>query len=104
LRNFGTIVAVALTLVTSSADAQNIFTLTVGPGRQYTQIAKAVAAANLDGNTGNYYVINLAPGTYTNDFPPTVSRPMTIQVDPAFAPQRATLMATVPLPNQKGIS
>jgi hypothetical protein len=102
MRNLGTIVALVLTVAASSASAQSVFTLTVGSGRQYPHISDAVTVANRDVSAGNYYVINLAPGTYINDFP-TVSRPMTIQVDPAFAPQQATLMATVPLPNAKGI-
>ena len=102
MRHLGTLVALVLTVAASSASAQSVFTLTVGSGRQYAHIADAVTVANRDGSLANYYVINLAPGTYTNDFP-TVSRPMTIQVDPAFAPQRATLMATIPLPNKKGI-
>jgi hypothetical protein len=102
MRNLGTLVALVLTVIASSASAQSVFTLTVGSGRQYPHISDAVTVANRDVSAGNYYVINLAPGTYINDFP-TVSRPMTIQVDPAFAPQQATLMATVPLPNAKGI-
>ena len=102
MRNLGTAVAVVLTVAASSASAQSVFTLTVGLGGQYAHITDAVAVANSDSDLGNYYVVNLAPGTYINDFP-TVLRPMTIQVDPAFAPQRAKLQATVPLPNQKGI-
>ena len=69
----------------SSASAQSVFTLTVGPGGQYAHLTDAVAVANSDSDLGNYYVVNLAPVTYINDFP-TVLRPMTIQVDPAFAP------------------
>lgn len=98
-----TIVAAAMYIfAASSVSAQNVITLTVGSGGQYANIADAVAVANGDGDPGNYYVLNLAPGIYLNDFS-TVFRPMTIQVDPAFAPQRAILQATVPLPNEKGI-
>lgn len=77
--------------------------ITVGPGGQYQHLADAVAFANGDADPNNSYVINLAPGVYLNDFADPIVRPMTIQTDPAFAPQRAVLRATVPLPNQKGI-
>jgi hypothetical protein len=76
--------------------------LQVGPGGQYQTISAAVAAADADGNPGNYYDIQVMPGTYTNDFP-YVTRPMTIEVDPNFAGQAVVLNATVPLPNEKGI-
>ena len=76
--------------------------LTVGPGGQYQSISAAVAQADTDTDPGNYYVIDIMPGTYTNDFP-TVTRPMTIEVNPAFAGQPVVLQATEPLPNQKGI-
>jgi hypothetical protein len=83
------------------ADAETI-TLIVGPGGQYQAISGAVAAANVDTDSNNYYDIQVAPGTYTNDFP-TVTRPMTIEVDPARSGSPVVLNATVPLPNQKGI-
>ena len=86
----------------SSTNPPKTITINVGPGGQYAHIADAVGVANSDGDPRNYYVLNLVPGTYLNDFA-TVFRPMTIQVDPTFAPQRAILQATVPLPNQKGI-
>lgn len=41
-------------------------------------------------------------GTYTNDFP-TITRPVTIEVDPCCAGQAVVLNATIDLPNQKGI-
>ena len=76
-------------------------TLTVGPGN-YRTISAAVAAADADTNPNNYYVINVEPGIYKNDFP-EVTRPMTIQVNPLKAGRQVLLQATVPLPNQKGI-
>jgi hypothetical protein len=82
------------------ADAADI-TLTVGPGN-YRTISAAVAAADADISSGNYYVINVEPGIYKDDFP-EVTRPMTIQVNPAKAGRRVLLQATIPLPNQKGI-
>jgi hypothetical protein len=84
-----------------AADAATIV-INVGPGGQYQTIGDAVAAANGDPDLGNYYVINVTPGTYLNDFA-EVMRPMTISSDPAFPGQRAILKATVPLPNEKGI-
>ena len=48
----------------------------------------------------NYYVISVAPGTYTNDTA-TVSRPMTIEA--AQPGSTVILNETVALPNQKGI-
>jgi hypothetical protein len=103
MRALGTLVLAGLsTFLALSASAQNIITINVGPMGRYAHIADAVEVANSDAETSNYYVFNLAPGIYVNDFP-TVLRPMTIQVDPAAAPNRATLQATVPLPNEKGI-
>jgi hypothetical protein len=52
-----------------SASAQNVITIKVGPAGRYTHIADAVEVANNDGETGNYYVFNLASGIYLNDFP-----------------------------------
>lgn len=74
--------------------------ITVGPGGQYQTISAAVAAA--DANASISSVIDVMPGTYTNDFP-LVTRPMTIEVNPAFAGQPVILQATEPLPNEKGI-
>jgi hypothetical protein len=85
----------------AAADAATIV-ISVGPGGQYQTIGDAVTAANGDPDLGNYYVINVMPGTYLNDFA-EVTRPMTISSDPAFPGQRAILKATVPLPNEKGI-
>jgi hypothetical protein len=76
--------------------------INVGPEGQYQTIGHAVTAANGDTDLSNHYVINVAPGTYLNDFA-TVMRPMTIRSDPAFPGQRAILKATTPLPNEKGI-
>ena len=50
----------------------------------------------------NYYDIQVAPGTYANDFS-VVTRPMTIEVDPRRTGSPVLLEATVSLPNQKGI-
>ena len=78
--------------------------LTVGTSGnfQYRTISAAVAAADADSNAKNYYDIQVAPGTYTNDFS-VVTRPMTIEVDPRRAGSPVLLEATVSLPNQKGI-
>ena len=61
-----------------------------------------MAAADADSNPNSYYDIQVAPGTYTNDFL-VVTRPMTIEVDPRRAGSPVLLEATVSLPNQKGI-
>src|SRR6266480_645975 len=87
--------------LTNHASAANVI-LTVGPAGQYHTISAAVAAADADANLDNYYDIQVAPGTYTNDFP-EVTRPMTIEVDPKGVGKPVLLKATVPLPNQKGI-
>jgi hypothetical protein len=64
--------------------------LTVGVGQQFGTIAAAVAAAQ----SGD--VIQLQPGTYTNDFPPNVSN-LTVEAVGGMA----HLVATVPPPNGK---
>jgi hypothetical protein len=98
----GVLLAMLVTGVTAVQVDAGTITLIVGPGGQYQSISAAVAAANADANPNNYYDIQVAPGTYTNDFP-TVTRPMTIEVDPLRAGSPVVLKATVPLPNQKGI-
>ena len=75
--------------------------LTVGPQGQYQSISAAASFADSDTDPNNIYDIRVAPGTYTNDFP-EVTRPMTIEVDPSLSGP-VLLLATVPLPNQKGI-
>lgn len=92
--------AVFSILAAGAAIAQDI--LVVGPNAAYRTISAAVAAADTDTSSADYYVIEVAPGTYTNDFP-VVTRPMTIEVDPTRAGQPVVLNATVPLPNEKGI-
>lgn len=77
-------------------------TLKVGPSGAYQTISAAVAAADADTNASNYYVIKVEPGTYANDFS-SVTRRMTIEVDPAHAGQPVILQASEPLPNEKGI-
>jgi hypothetical protein len=67
--------------------------LTVGSGGQFQTIAGAVTAAA----AGD--VIQVAAGTYTNDFAPEITKPLTIEA--AGGP--VVLNATVPLPNDKGI-
>ncbi|MBV9375382.1 MAG: NF038122 family metalloprotease, partial [Alphaproteobacteria bacterium] len=75
--------------------------LTVGPDGQYQTISDAVAFADADTNPSDNFDIQVAPGTYTNDFP-EVTRPMTIEADPnATGP--VVLLATELLPNDKGI-
>jgi pectin methylesterase-like acyl-CoA thioesterase len=78
--------------------------LTVGTSGnfQYRTISAAVAAADADSNPNSYYDIQVAPGTYMNDFS-VVTRPITIEVDPHKAGNPVLLKATEPLPNQKGI-
>lgn len=80
----------------------NTIILQVGPGGQYQTISAAVAAADADADLGNYYDIQVMPGTYTNDFP-YVTRPMTIEVNPNYTGSPVVLKATVALPNEKGI-
>src|SRR3954463_9982409 len=94
----------------------DIVVITVGPGGHYQRIAEAVAAANADteieldrpqpfggpDQMRNYYMLNLTPGVYLNDFA-EVKRPITIQVDPAFPGKKAVLKATISPPNQKAI-
>lgn len=84
-----------------AAVAANV-TLTVGPAGPYFTIGAAAAAADADTNPANSYIVQVAPGTYTNDFP-RVTRPMTIEADPAKIGGAVILNATVPLPNEKGI-
>jgi hypothetical protein len=74
-------------------------TINVGAGEQYRTLKQAVAVANADPN--NVYTIILAPGTYLNDFPDSITSSMTIEgADPTNLP---VLKATIALPNQKGI-
>jgi hypothetical protein len=77
--------------------------LQVGPGRTYQTISSAVDVANADTDLTHNYDIQVLPGTYTNDFPAALTRPMTIEVDPCCTGQEVALNATVDLPNQKGI-
>ena len=77
--------------------------LLVGPGRTYQTISAAVDVANADTDLTHNYDIQVLPGTYTNDFPAALTRPMTIEVDPCCTGQEVALNATVDLPNQKGI-
>lgn len=90
----------ALMIMPALAANAGTIVLPVGPGQTFTTIGAAINAANGDSNSANYYVITVAPGTYTNDTA-TVSRPMTIE---AAQPGSAVILnETVPLPNQKGI-
>ena len=93
----GAATVLATTAITATAGT---IVLPVGPSQQFTTIADAINAANGDNNLADYYVISVAPGTYTNDTA-TVSRPMTIE---AAQPGSAVILnETVALPNQKGI-
>lgn len=83
------VAALLATAVPRPADAA---TLTVGPGQQYATVASAVAAA-VDGD-----VVQVQAGTYTNDFP-VVNRRITI----LGVGGMARLVATVAIPNGKGI-
>jgi hypothetical protein len=92
--------ATALMALPAFAATAGTIVLPVGPSQTFTTIAAAVNAANGDNNPANYYVITVAPGTYTNDTA-TVTRPMTIE---AAQPGSAVILnETVALPNQKGI-
>jgi len=85
-----------------SRSASSVIRLTVGPAGRFRRIATAVMVADRNPSAGAYYDIEVAPGTYSNDFP-DVTRPMTIEVAPGHPGARARLVATLPLPNQKGI-
>ncbi|HEY3909513.1 MAG TPA: hypothetical protein VGM07_06450 [Stellaceae bacterium] len=85
----------------NAAVAGNV-TLKVGLAAPYHTISAAAAVADGDTNLADYYVIEVAPGTYTNDFP-AVTRPMTIEVNPSQSGRAVILNATVALPNEKGI-
>jgi hypothetical protein len=76
--------------------------ITVGQSGQYQTVSAAVAVADQDTDPSNSYVVDVMPGTYTNDFP-LVTRPMVIEVAPGYAGQPVVLQATENLPNQKGI-
>jgi hypothetical protein len=93
----------AFGILLTHAAAAEVVTITVGPTGTYHTLSAAVAAANADADPTDDYVISVAPGTYLNDFPPAITRPMTIEVDPAKTAQPVVLKATVPPPNQKGI-
>lgn len=91
--------AVALTTgLYAGAASATLITLSVTPG---STLRAAVTTANADTNLLNTYDLRLAPGTYLNDFAPTITRPMTIESTGGAAV--TTLKATVPLPNSKGI-
>lgn len=83
----------ALVAALLAAQPSSAATLTVGPGQQYRTVAQAVAAAR-DGD-----VVQVRAGTYTNDFPPTVTRKISI----VGVGGMARLVATVPPPNGKAI-
>ena len=72
--------------------ASDAATLAVGPGKRYATIASAVAAAR-EGD-----VVEVQAGTYTNDFV-TISRRISI----VGVGGMARLVATVAIPNGKGI-
>jgi hypothetical protein len=97
IRSSSLILGMVLGLASLSAHADAIFT--VGPSGDYATISAAVSAADSDPSTA--YVIEVTPGTYTNDFS-VVTHAMTIEVDPDN-PGQVLLIATVPPPNQKGI-
>lgn len=94
---FSAAIVLGTTALTAAAGT---IVLTVGPSQQFPTIAAAINAADRDNNSADYYVISVAPGTYTNDTA-TISRPMTIKA--AQPGSAVVLKETVPLPNQKGI-
>jgi hypothetical protein len=89
-----------IAISTSAALADTL--MIVGPGGKYPTISKAVDDANLDPNLDTYYIVEVIPGTYTDDFP-HVTRPMTIRVDHRYTDQQVLLKATEEVPNRKGI-
>ena len=92
--------ATALMVLPAFAATAETIVLPVGPSQTFTTIAAAINAANGDNNPANYYVITVAPGTYTNDTA-IATRPMTIEA--ATPGSSVILNETVDLPNQKGI-
>jgi hypothetical protein len=66
--------------------------LTVGAGKAYSTIAAAIAASQ----SGD--IIRVNAGTYTNDFA-HITRPVTLEA----VGGTVNMVATVPLPNKKGI-
>jgi hypothetical protein len=88
-----------LGLAATRANADVIYTVG-STGQDYTTVSDAVAAADA-GGPSNYYVIEVNPGTYTNDFP-DVTTAMTIEVNPSD-PGTVLLNAIQSPPNNKGI-
>ncbi len=95
-------VAAFATAAMPAGAGTKILTVGMSANVQYRTISAAVAAADADSDPNSYYDIQVAPGTYTNDFS-VVTRPLTIEVDPRRAGNPVRLEATVSLPNQKGI-
>ena len=100
MRSYSALFGAAIIMLGARTALAGTVALSVGPSGLYRTISAAVAAADADTNASDYYVINVAPGTYTNDFS-TVTRPMTIQSNTVGG--AVILNATVPLPNEKGI-
>lgn len=94
--------AAVVTAAMPAAAETKILTVGSSGNFQHRTISAAVSAADADSNAKTYYDIQVAPGTYINDFS-VVTRPMTIEVDPRRAGNHVLLEATVSLPNQKGI-
>ena len=100
MRSYSGLFGAAIIMLGAHAAFAATVSLSVGSGGLYRTISAAVAAADADTNASDYYIINVAPGTYTNDFP-LVTRPMTIQSNAVG--RSVILNATIPLPNEKGI-
>jgi hypothetical protein len=92
--------ALSSSLAAAPGARQNTIVLTVGPAGEYQSVSAAATFADQHTNAGDYYDIQVTPGTYINDFP-QVTRPMTIETATAGSP--VVLKATEPLPNEKGI-
>lgn len=97
IRSSSFVLGIALGLAATRANATMI--VTVGPDGNFSTLHAAVAAA--DANTKQSYVIEVDPGTYTNDFS-VVTRAMTIEVNPNDKGP-VVLLATEPPSNYKGI-
>jgi len=102
MRSFVLLFGTAFSMSLTHAAVAGSVTLTVGPGKTYPTISAAVAVADADTSPTDFYIIEVEPGTYTNDFP-LVTRPLEIEVDPTEIGRPVILNATVPLPNEKGI-
>ena len=88
------LLAAGLTIAANAAPATAWIIETVGPGKQFPTISAAVGAQT----ASNLYEIDVAAGTYQNDFS-VITNPTDIEAKGG----PVILQATVPPPNEKGI-